>query len=166
MPTEASDWYAVGATFYEALTGTVPFEGAVPDVLLRKATSNPRAPSAVSTEVPAALSTLCMGLLQRDPAKRLTGSAVLRALARDTHNRTQPSFTIQDAPFVGRLRELRELADASQAVVDGRARVVAVHGASGIGKSALMRRFLSQFARRDDVVDPQRPLLRKRVGAL
>jgi tetratricopeptide (TPR) repeat protein len=151
-PTEASDWYAVGATLYEALTTTVPFEGAAPDVLLRKATSDPPPPSVVSTEVPADLSAVCMGLLHRDPAQRLTGSAVLRALARDTHDPTQPSITIQDAPFVGRLRELRELADASQAVVAGRARIVAVHGASGIGKSALIRHFLSQFAASDDVV--------------
>jgi tetratricopeptide (TPR) repeat protein len=151
-PTEASDWYAVGATLYEALTTTVPFEGTAKDVLLRKATADPRPPSIVSTDVPADLSAVCMGLLHRNPAQRLTGSAALRALARDTHDPAQPSMTLHDPPFVGRGRELRHLADASQAVGAGHARLVAVHGASGIGKSALIRHFLSQFASRDDVV--------------
>src|SRR6185436_6763712 len=38
-PSEASDWYGVGVTLYEALTGISPFAGTFHDVLLRKRTT-------------------------------------------------------------------------------------------------------------------------------
>jgi serine/threonine protein kinase len=41
-PSEASDWYAVGVTLYQALTGTIPFAGSGLDMLDRKRTSDPR----------------------------------------------------------------------------------------------------------------------------
>ena len=40
-PSEASDWYGVGVTLYEALTGSIPFAGTFLDVLLRKRTDDP-----------------------------------------------------------------------------------------------------------------------------
>jgi serine/threonine protein kinase len=39
--THASDWYAVGATMYHALTGTTPFTGTIRDVIQRKTTEDP-----------------------------------------------------------------------------------------------------------------------------
>src|SRR6185503_10554328 len=56
------------------------------------------------------------------------------------------------APFVGRDRPLRALHDAFLAVIKGGAATVSVYGPSGIGKSALVRRFLNQLGTRDDVV--------------
>ncbi len=152
MPSEASDWYGVGVTLYEALTGTVPFDGLVPDVLLRKATSDPPRPS--GDDVPPDLSAICMGLLHRSPEQRLRGAAALEALAHDTTPSTaaSPTTTIQDTPFVGRHRELQVLRDAREVVVKGGAMAVAVCGPSGIGKSALVRRFLGEVAGCDEVV--------------
>src|SRR3954467_9356071 len=37
-PSEASDWYAVGVTLYQALTGRMPFAGSMLDVLDDKRT--------------------------------------------------------------------------------------------------------------------------------
>ena len=84
MPSEAGDWYGIGATLYEALTGTIPFVGPVPDVLLRKGTCDPPAPAQLVPDVPADLSAICMGLLCRNPEQRLSGPQALRALKRDT----------------------------------------------------------------------------------
>ena len=63
-PSEASDWYGVGATLYEALTGRVPFAGPALDVLRRKKTGDPPAPAQLVPDVPADLSAVCMGLLR------------------------------------------------------------------------------------------------------
>ena len=72
--TEASDWYAVGVMLYEALTGRLPFEGAPIEVLEKKQSSDAIPPSQLREEVPADLEEICLGLLQRDPRRRLSGA--------------------------------------------------------------------------------------------
>ena len=148
-PSEAGDWYGIGATLYEALTGTIPFEGALTDLLARKSTIDPPAPMELAPGVPADLSAICMGMLCRDPAQRLSGPAALRALPRDTAPPvldTTPA-PMGDTPFVGRAGQLQVLNEALRAVRNGSPAAVAVSGPSGIGKSALVR-LLSQPDRR------------------
>ena len=73
-PSEAGDWYGVGVTLYEALTGELPFSGSIADVLRHKQHADPIAPPAIVVPgVPADLSALCMGLLRRDPQRAADG---------------------------------------------------------------------------------------------
>jgi len=153
-PSEASDWYGVGVTLYEAITGTVPFAGSFLDVLLRKTTDDPPAPSQLVAGVPANLDAICLGLLHRDPDQRLSGVEALRLLAPHAAASVAEIAPAppSDAPFIGRNRQLQLLHDAFLAVTNGDAAAVSVHGPSGIGKSALVRHFLSWFGARGDVV--------------
>ena len=80
-PSEAGDWYAVGVTLYEALTGTLPFAGGLTDLVVHKRTTDPPPPADLEPGAPADLSAICMGLLRRDPEQRLAGDAALRLLA-------------------------------------------------------------------------------------
>ena len=151
---EASDWYGVGATLYEALTGRMPFTGSALDVLLRKRSDDPPEPSQVTPDVPADLNAVCMGLLRRDPEQRLSGPEALRGLtsaAASLVSEIAPE-AIRDTPFVGRDRQLSSLNEAFLDVKSGGAAAVSVYGPSGIGKSALVRRFVGQSSARDDVV--------------
>jgi serine/threonine protein kinase len=153
-PSEASDWYGVGVTLYQALTGNLPFAGPIIDVLVQKRVTDPPAPAEVLPDVPADLSRVCMGLLHRNPAQRLSGHAALHLLGRDTPSpvsQTAPT-AIRHTAFIGRDRQLHELNDACLSVLNGSAATVSIHGESGIGKSALVRRFLSQFDAHHDVV--------------
>jgi predicted Ser/Thr protein kinase len=151
---EAGDWYGVGATLYEALTGRMPFTGSALDVLLRKRSDDPPDPSQVAPDVPADLSAVCMGLMRRDPEQRLSGPEALRRLTSSAVSLGSEtgSATIRDTPFVGRDRQLSLLNDAYLAVQNGAAAAVSVYGPSGIGKSALVRRFVGRVGARDDVV--------------
>ncbi len=79
-PSEAGDWYSVGATLYEALTGEPPFRGPSIEVLLRKREWDPPSPSELVPGVPADLSAICMGLMCRDPARRMSGRDALSRL--------------------------------------------------------------------------------------
>lgn len=144
-PSQASDWYGVGVTLYEALTGSVPFEGPVTELMHRKGTLDPPAPHALAPgEVPQDLSEVCLALLRRDPDERATGDSAMSLLARGAGRRAPDdrTFSAHDSLFVGRERELRALAAAAHRTRCGLAATVAVYGASGIGKSALVRRFL------------------------
>jgi hypothetical protein len=144
-----ADWYAVGSALYVALTGRVPFGGTSTEMLLEKQRREPLPPSAIVSGVPADLDALCVELLRMHPASRPTGDEVLRRLAVDSkmesrvHAEATPSH---GTPFVGREREIALLEEAFAETRQGRAVVVQVHGESGVGKSALVRRFTERLA--------------------
>ncbi len=143
-----ADWYAVGSALYLALTGRVPFGGTSSDMLLEKQRREPPPPSAIVSGVPADLDALCVDLLRLHPASRPTGDEVLRRLAVESEQESRVHVDTAPAhgtPFVGRERELALLDEAFAQTRQGRAVVVRVHGESGVGKSALVRRFTERL---------------------
>jgi serine/threonine protein kinase len=148
--TPASDWYSLGAMLYEALTGTVPFRGGIADVLRAKQQSEPPPPSALADGTPADLDEICRGLLRREPGRRLSGRDVLERLG---PARTRaPAVETASVRLVGRERHLRRLEEAFTLARGGRPAVVHVRGASGMGKTALLRRFRERLRERGQAV--------------
>lgn len=147
----ASDWYAVGAMLFEALTGRLPFAGSVVEMMLAKQIEDARLPSGDVPHVPTDLADLCRDLLAREPARRLDGREVLARLgAAPAVTRARTSGDSDPfGSFVGRQRELGLLADAFASVKRGQAVTVYVHGVSGMGKTTVVRRFLHDLGDRD-----------------
>lgn len=146
--TAASDWYGVGALLYEALTGKLAFLGTAEEVLVAKQWFEPPPPRESAPEVPEDLDTLCVELLKKDPVRRPSGFALMQRLSGETPSAGDISF-LRGAPFVGRADELAVLEEAWATTRSGRCRTVLLSGGSGIGKTALARRFLSHVARNE-----------------
>ena len=153
-PSQAGDWYSVGATLYEALTGEPPFRGPLIEVLLRKKDCDPPPPVELSPSVPAEFDAICMAMMRRDPAQRMSGLGAVERLAGRDATTSAPARVESpgDAPFVGRAHELDVLESALLTVTHGHPAAVWVSGPSGIGKSALVRSFLGRVTSRDDDV--------------
>jgi hypothetical protein len=137
-----SDWYAVGSVLYQALTGRLPFEGPPLEVLAAKQAREPAPPSALEPACPPDLDRLCVALMAHTRARRPLGREVLAALAERRAPQPRTSAQTQVAPFVGRDAELTALGAALEDARAGHARFVVVRGESGVGKSALVRRFV------------------------
>ena len=146
--TEATDWYAVGVILYQALTGRLPFEGPAQQVLAEKQRRDPTPPRDLVPDVPADLGELCRLLLDRDPARRPKGTDVIAAFERQSPART-PAPAVRSRRFVGRHQEMRDLGNALALMESGRAVMALVHGPSGMGKTAVVRRFLGELSERD-----------------
>jgi tetratricopeptide (TPR) repeat protein len=128
-------------------------------MLEAKQRSEPPPPSALVAGVPRDLDRICTRLLRREPHARLDGDQVLRLL-----RGTPQSLPAASAPasassggraaglFVGRGTELKALRQALADVERGQPVAVFVHGLSGMGKTALVRRFLDDLPDRDHVV--------------
>ena len=137
----SADWYAVGVMLYQVLTNKLPFAGATLQELTEAKRTQPPAPTA--SGVPDDLAELCELLLAFDPAARPTGQEILRRLGSKRAATNRHTAGTGDV-FVGRRAELGVLHGA---LADSRrgAITVFVEGPSGLGKTALVRRFLDEI---------------------
>ncbi len=150
-----SDWYSVGAIFYEALTGRRPLAG---DALTRLATGRTAEITPLREaldDCPGWLDELVMALLAVDTSERANGGD-LRGVLEDragvsAHPEpSAPGRAGGAVELVGRQSELDRLHEIRDRNLEaGGAGVVFVQGASGVGKTALMRAFTSAVTEED-----------------
>jgi serine/threonine protein kinase len=145
--TPAADWYALGVVLFQALTGRLPFEGPSARVMVEKQTADVPRPSDWADGVPADLDELCLELLARDPAERPNGPALLRRLgvSEAEGERMQLMSVSRHGGFAGRHVELAALDAALEPLARRRAAVAIVRASSGMGKTALVSRFIERL---------------------
>jgi predicted ATPase/transcriptional regulator with GAF, ATPase, and Fis domain len=150
-----SDLYSLGVTFYEMLTGVLPFAASDPMEWVHcHIARQPVAPSERLKSVPAAVSAITMKLLSKTAEDRYqTATGVERDLRRCLSqwesqgaievfaagaDDTPDSLVIPEKLY-GRDHELATLLTAFDRVVaGGRSELVLVSGYSGVGKSAVV----------------------------
>jgi eukaryotic-like serine/threonine-protein kinase len=154
----AADCYAVGVLIYEAVTGELPFTGSVLEVLLAKQSRPVVIPAAIAARLPPSLVELCHDLCRIDPALRPSAEELIaRTRGPETrlpkHGLAHPQRSDRSAPSsacLGRDRELALLARAFERARSGTLSKVRLFGASGLGKTALLRGFREQLAGRGE----------------
>lgn len=151
-----ADFYALGATLYELLTGTPPF-GAIDDPLQAVHAHLALLPPPLQAGCPGApalLGALVDRLLAKEPESRYQSHHVLRRDLRSIRAGLDDPAALQglvlaqgDLPerlhtagrLYGRAPEVRRLLAAFDAAAAGAARLVTLAGAPGVGKTALVQ---------------------------
>src|SRR5262245_19371168 len=150
-----SDLYSLGITFYQALTGRLPFAATeamewVHCHIARK----PESPKAVLEAIPSQLSAIIMKLLAKTPEERYQTAAGVERDLRQCLRNMETQGTIDELPraegdcpdrllmperLYGRDSQVATLLVAFDDVVTGGSpRLVLVSGHAGIGKSSLV----------------------------
>lgn len=149
-----ADLYSLGVTFYEMLTGQLPFVSQDPVKLVHyHLAQRPKPPHQVVPEVPEMLSHIVLRLMEKNAEDRYQSAFGLKADLEKCLNMYQETGKITDFPLgqqdfsskfqipqklYGRESELNTLLQALDQSMNGACRLVSVTGFSGVGKSALV----------------------------
>ena len=134
------DLYALGCMMYECVTGAVPFDGSVNEVLDHQIRSIPERPSARVSEVPRELDKLILALLQKRPRDRIgyaddVAAALVRLGARGAAPARRVEPHLYRPRLAGRAGSLATIDEKLKHARMGRGGRVLVGGESGIGKT-------------------------------
>ena len=149
-----SDFYSLGVTFYEMLTGKTPFTGEDKmEVVHAHISKKPIPPRERKESIPPALSDLVLKLMEKNAENRYQSCAGLRydlqaCLERVKSGESDFSFSLgaKDVSdrfslpqkLYGREKETAELLSLIEKAIEGEAQAALVFGYSGVGKSALI----------------------------
>src|SRR6516164_8213548 len=150
-----SDLYALGVTFYQMLTGVLPFTAAEPMEWVHcHLARRPVAPAERLSKIPGAVSAIVMKLLAKRAEDRYQTAVGLESDLRSCLTAWEAQHRIDDFPLgerdrpdqllipeklYGRQREVETLLASFERIVNGGApELVLVSGYSGIGKSSLV----------------------------
>ncbi|BAZ28682.1 multi-sensor signal transduction multi-kinase [Cylindrospermum sp. NIES-4074] len=154
-----TDFYSLGVTLYEMLTGTLPFHAADPMELIHcHIAKMPAAPCKetvcrVLGEVPEAISAIILKLLAKTAEERYQSAWGLKADLEECLFQLQVSGKIENfvpgrrdksghflipQTLYGRKAEVTKLMAAFERVADGSSELMLVSGYSGIGKTSVV----------------------------
>ncbi|MGH9006084.1 MAG: ATP-binding protein, partial [Acidimicrobiia bacterium] len=164
VPDHRSDLYSLGVTFYEMLTGRVPFPGEDPlEVIHCHLAVRPVPPSETNPKIPAVISEIVDKLLAKQPEGRYQSAYGLRRDLELCLEAWRSGGTVEPFPIgrhdragrfdlpdrlYGRDDDARTLLTAFERVSLGGAGVVLLSGPSGVGKSALVHQVRQAIAAR------------------
>ena len=150
-----SDFYSLGATLYELLTGVPPFAGTDSlEIIHGHLARLPIPPCEVSTLIPEPVSALVMKLLAKAPEDRYQSAWGLKHDLDECLNQLNIKGAIAYFPLgsqdvsdrlnisqklYGREQERELLLKYFENISDGTARMIMVSGYSGIGKTSLVQ---------------------------
>lgn len=146
--TTACDWYSFGSMLYEALSGRQPFSGRA--ILSDKLHGPPPLPPELSTGRARVFADLCMNLLAPAPERRPSEARVLELFGAPASipPRSGPISRDGEPALIGRDEELTMLRDLTRRRSEAPTRIVLVGGASGAGKTTLVRGVLRELSER------------------
>jgi len=149
-----TDYYSLGVTFYELLTGSCPFTSNDPIELVHShIAKTPPAPSDIKIEIPGVVSGIVLKLLAKSAEERYQSSYGLRAdlvncLHQLDHTQAIEPFKIgaKDIPLkfqisqklYGRESEIEAILHSFDRVCQGSKELMLVAGYSGIGKTTVV----------------------------
>jgi len=158
-----TDFYSLGATFYELLTHQPPFTGNdVMELIHSQIAIEPVPPHLLDSEISQTVSQIVMKLLAKTPEDRYQSAWGIKADLETCLHQLQETgqivdfivgrqdissqFQIPDRLY-GRSAEVETLLTAFQRVRQGSCEMMLVKGYSGIGKSTLVQEISKQIAR-------------------
>ncbi len=149
-----TDFYSLGVTFYETLTGQLPFPTHDPIELVHShIAKTPVAPAVVDSRISPALSEIVMKLLAKTAEARYQSGFGLQADLENCRQQWQRDGRIEIFPLgqadfserfqipeklYGREAEIKTLLEVFDRVMEGRREMMLVTGDPGIGKSSLI----------------------------
>jgi len=148
-----SDFYSLGVTLYEMLTGTLPFTSHDPLELVHCHIAKQPVPPYLQKDIPKAVSDIVMKLLAKNAEERYQSAAGLKFDLETCLQELQTTGDIKDfipggrdrggqlsipQKLYGREQEVLTLMDAFQRVSQGAIEMMLVSGYSGIGKTAIV----------------------------
>ncbi len=159
-----TDLYSLGVTFYEMLTGKLPFDSADPlEVIHYHIAKSPPPPGQLSTSIPGPVSDIVMKLLSKTAESRYQSALgleadltrclkELEATGRIDHvlageGDVFDRFVIPQHLY-GRQSEIEVLMAAFERVCEGTVELMLVSGYAGIGKTSLIQELYQPIVRR------------------